>query len=137
MVKRFVEYVYWLDFLCLVIFVLIIWDKDWEIFDLLVVVYDIVGYNYQLYCVEFDYECVFFCIIMQMEFYLCDVFCNWDLVNKYFYIIGDFVWMVLDYLGELSIGCVYYKGREKDGFYIGQFYFWYGVYCGDIDLIGL
>lgn len=103
----------------------------------LAAVHDIVGYNYQLHRAESDHERVPSRIIMQTESYPRDAFRNWDLVNKHPYIIGDFVWTALDYLGESSIGRAYYKGREKDGFHTGQLYPWHGAYCGDIDLTGL
>ena len=67
-------------------------------------VHDIVGYNYQLHRAESDHERVPSRIIMQTESYPRDAFRNWDLVNKHAYIIGDFVWTALDYLGESGIG---------------------------------
>lgn len=113
------------------------WDKEWEIFDPLAAVHDIVGYNYQLHRAESDHERVPSRIIMQTESYPRDAFRNWDLVQKHSYILGDFVWTALDYLGESSIGRAYYKGKEKDGFHTEHLYPWHGGYCGDIDLTGL
>lgn len=135
--KRLAEHVHRLDPSRPVTSALTTWDKDWEIFDPLAAVHDIVGYNYQLHRAESDHERVPSRIIMQTESYPRDAFRNWDLVNKHPYIIGDFVWTALDYLGESSIGRAYYKGREKDGFHTGQLYPWHGAYCGDIDLTGL
>ncbi len=113
------------------------WDKEWEIFDPLAAVHDIVGYNYQLHRAESDHERVPSRIIMQTESYPRDAFRNWDLVQNHSYILGDFVWTALDYLGESSIGRAYYKGKEKDGFHTEHLYPWHGGYCGDIDLTGL
>ena len=50
-------------------------------------------------------------IIVQTESYPKDAFANWDLVQKHNYIIGDFVWTAMDYLGESGIGRYVYPGE--------------------------
>jgi beta-galactosidase len=57
-------------------------------------------------------------------------------VQSHNYIIGDFVWTALDYLGESGIGRYYYPGETKGEHWEADFYPWHGAYCGDIDLIG-
>jgi beta-galactosidase len=52
------------------------------------------------------------------------------------YIIGDFVWTALDYLGESGIGRYYYPGEAEGEHWQGDFFPWHGAYCGDIDLTG-
>ena len=52
------------------------------------------------------------------------------------YIIGDFVWTAMDYLGESSIGRWYYSGDIPGEHWEHDFFPWHGAYCGDIDLIG-
>jgi beta-galactosidase len=59
---------------------------------------------------------------------------NWNLVEKHPYIIGDFVWTAIDYLGEASIGHSTYDSIKKYLFFVG--WPWYNSWCGDIDLIG-
>lgn len=113
------------------------WDSEWDIFDPLAAVHDIVGYNYQLHRAESDHERVTDRLIMQTESYPNDAFKNWKTVNGNPYVIGDFVWTALDYLGESSIGRAYYKGKENDGFHTEHLYPWHGAYCGDIDVTGL
>lgn len=134
--KKLADYVKELDASRPVTSALTTWDKEWEIFDPLAAVHDIVGYNYQLHHAEADHKRVPERIIMQTESYPREAFRNWDLVNRHPYIIGDFVWTALDYLGESGIGRFYYKGDSEGEHYDRSQYPWHGAYCGDIDLTG-
>jgi beta-galactosidase len=60
----------------------------------------------------------------------------WDRVQSHSYIMGDFVWTAMDYLGESGIGRYFYPGETEGEHWQGEFYPWHGAYCGDIDLIG-
>ena len=75
-------------------------------------------------------------IIVQTESYPKDAFANWKLVNNNNYVIGDFVWTAIDYLGESGIGRWYYSGDVPGEHWEHDFFPWHGAYCGDIDLIG-
>jgi len=112
------------------------WDKDWEIFDPLFAAHDIGGYNYQMHHAEEDHKRVPNRIIIQTESFPKDAFSNWKAVNDHPYVIGDFVWTGMDYLGESSIGRYYYKGEMEGQHWEAEFFPWHGSYCGDIDLIG-
>jgi beta-galactosidase len=112
------------------------WDNDWEIFDSLMATHDICGYNYQLHSASTDHIRVPSRVIVQTESYPRDAFKNWDIVQNNNYIIGDFVWTAIDYLGESGIGRYYYPGEPKGEHWEGDFYPWHGAYCGDIDLLG-
>jgi len=112
------------------------WSQGWEIFDTLFAVHDICGYNYQLHRAASDHERVPSRIIVHTESYPRDAFYVWDMVQSNSYIIGDFVWTALDYLGESGIGRYYYPGEPDGQHWEGDFYPWHGAYCGDIDLIG-
>jgi beta-galactosidase len=112
------------------------WDKDWEIFDSLFAVHDIGGYNYQLHRAPSDYQRVPSRVIVQTESYPKDAFANWKLIQDNAYIIGDFVWTAMDYLGESAIGRYYYPGEPDGEHWEKNFYPWHGAYCGDIDLTG-
>ncbi len=112
------------------------WDKDWEIFDPLMAAHDVCGYNYQLFRASSDHQRVPSRVIVQTESYPKDAFANWELVHNNNYIIGDFVWTALDYLGESSIGRWYYSGDVPGEHWEHDFFPWHGAYCGDIDLIG-
>ena len=112
------------------------WDKDWEIFDPLMAVHDVAGYNYQLQRAPADHIRVPSRIIVQTESYPRDAYANWKLVEAHPYIIGDFVWTAMDYLGESSIGRYYYPGEPAGQHWERPFFPWHGAYCGDIDLMG-
>jgi beta-galactosidase len=53
------------------------------------------------------------------------------------YVIGDFVWTAIDYLGESGIGRWYYDGDTPGEHWTNPMYPWHAAYCGDIDLTGL
>lgn len=112
------------------------WDKEWDIFDPLMAAHDIAGYNYQLHRAASDHLRVPSRIIVQTESYPRDAFANWKLVQDHSYIIGDFVWTALDYLGESGIGRWYYSGEPANFHGSYELFPWHGAYCGDIDLIG-
>jgi beta-galactosidase len=112
------------------------WDSEWERYDTLFAVHDIGGYNYQLHRATDDHKRVPDRLIIQTESYPNDAFANWSLVNEYPYILGDFVWTAMDYLGESGIGRYYYPNEKPGEHWEGNFYPWHGAYCGDIDLIG-
>lgn len=112
------------------------WDNDWEIYDPLAAQLDIVGYNYMIEKSESDHERIPSRMMMQTESYPRDAFSNWAKVNDHKYILGDFVWTAIDYLGESGIGRYYYKGDVPGEHYERDIYPWHGAYCGDIDITG-
>jgi beta-galactosidase len=112
------------------------WDSGWEIFDPLFAVQDIGGYNYQLHRAPSDHERVPSRVIVQTESYPRDAFSNWEMVQSHNYIIGDFVWTALDYLGESGIGRWYYSGEKPGEHWESDLFPWHAAYCGDIDLTG-
>lgn len=113
------------------------WDSDWEIYDPLAAELDIVGYNYMIHKSESDHARVPDRVMWQTESYPRDAFQNWVKVNDNSYIIGDFVWTAIDYLGESGIGRHYYKGEVEGEHYHRPLWPWHGAPCGDIDLTGL
>jgi len=112
------------------------WSKDWEIYDPLMAAHDVAGYNYELKRAESDHARVPSRIIMQTESYPIHAFENWDLVQKHSYVIGDFVWTAMDYLGESGIGRYFYLGEPKGEHWEANLHPWHGAYCGDVDLMG-
>ncbi|SHF92030.1 beta-galactosidase [Flavobacterium fluvii] len=112
------------------------WNQGWDIFDPLMAAHDVAGYNYQLHKAESDHARVPSRIIVQTESYPKDAFANWDLVQKHNYIIGDFVWTAMDYLGESGIGRYVYPGETEGEHWTANLYPWHGAYCGDVDLTG-
>ncbi|MDO5481994.1 MAG: glycoside hydrolase family 2 TIM barrel-domain containing protein [Bacteroidaceae bacterium] len=113
------------------------WDSDWEIYDPLAEAFEIVGYNYMIHKHQTDHERDPKRIMMQTESYPREAFKNWAYSNDHDYIIGDFVWTSVDYLGESSIGRWYYEGDSPGEHYSRNQFPWNAAYCGDIDLTGL
>lgn len=112
------------------------WNQGWEVFDPLMAEHDICGYNYMLHEAPTDHVRVPSRIILQTESYPKDAFYTWSMVNDNPYIIGDFVWTAMDYLGESGIGRTKYPEDPTGEHWQLDLYPWHGSYCGDIDLIG-
>jgi beta-galactosidase len=110
--------------------------KEWATLDSLMAAHDIAGYNYHLWNAPADHKRVPSRMIVQTESYPKDAFTNWKLVENNNYVLGDFVWTAMDYLGESGIGRWYYSGDVPGEHWEHDFFPWHGAYCGDIDLIG-
>ena len=93
---------------------------------------DVVGYNYLLHRYESDGVRFPQRVICGTETFPKDTLEAWNEVERLPYVVGDFVWTALDYLGEAGIGHVWYAG-EKDQ--IGR-YPWHQAFCGDLDICG-
>jgi len=113
------------------------WDPEWDIYDPLAAEHDIVGYNYMMHMAESDHARVPRRVMMQTESYPNDAWQNYERTMAHPYIIGDFVWTGLDYIGESGIGRWYYQGDVEGEHYHRPLYPWHAAYCGDVDLTGL
>lgn len=105
------------------------WDTTAASFALL----DVGGYNYLWKEYEGDHDKYPQRIMMGTESYPLEAFENWQQVEQHPYVIGDFVWTAMDYLGETGIGNT---GLDKPRSYQLQTFPWFNANCGDIDLIG-
>jgi beta-galactosidase len=61
-----------------------------------------------------------------------EAFESWQQVEQHPWVIGDFVWTAMDYMGEVAIGHTELDTIRSHT----QPWPWYNAYCGDIDLIG-
>lgn len=113
------------------------WDPDWEIYDPLASTTEIVGYNYMIHKAEGDHQRVPSRVMWQTESYPRDAFSNWEKVNDLSYVIGDFVWTGIDYVGESGIGRYWYEGDPEGEHYHRPLWPWHNSYCGDMDIIGI
>ncbi len=119
---------------------------------------DVGGYNYLPQYYESDHMRHPERIIVGTESFPVQAFESWRQVEKNPYVIGDFVWTGMDYLGESSIGNAQLNtpfrrggpapaaGPPRGG--VPEFagmeggsttnlpFPWFNAYCGDIDLIG-
>lgn len=112
------------------------WDSDWEIYDPLAATLDITGYNYMIHKAESDHKRVPGRVMWQTESFPRHAFGNWQMVANHDYVIGDFVWTAIDYVGESSIGAWHYDGENQGENWQGDHFPWHGAYCGDIDITG-
>ena len=96
---------------------------------------DVGGMNYLFHHYEPDHERYPDRIMYGAESFPKRASENWKLVETHPYVIGDFVWTAMDYLGEAGIGSagIQPEGKEQTFF---QAWPWYNGWCGDIDLIG-
>lgn len=95
------------------------------------------GYNYMIHKSESDHARDPKRIMWQTESFPGAAAASWHKVAENPYIIGDFVWTGIDYLGESGIGRYYYEGEPAGEHYQGPMWPWHGAYCGDIDITGL
>lgn len=95
---------------------------------------DVGGYNYLYDKYERDHSTHPDRVMVGLESYPKRAAENWNLVEKHPYVIGDFVWTAMDYLGESGIGSASIRNKGKQSF--TQPWPWFNGWCGDIDLIG-
>lgn len=95
---------------------------------------DVGGYNYMRSEYESDHIKHPERIMMGTESYAKEAFDYWQLVKKHPYIIGDFVWTAMDYIGETGLGNARLNDDPDKGFL--RSFPWFNGFCGDIDIIG-
>lgn len=107
------------------------WDETAEPMSYL----DIIGYNYvgdRYY--KKDHQKYPARLMYGSEIYPNKSLANYKMAIECPYILGDFVWTAIDYMGEVAIG-----RREissKKGMATIFRWPWYNAFCGDLDLIG-
>jgi len=105
------------------------WDKTEPAFAQM----DVGGYNYMWSQYVSDHEKYPERIMMGTESFPKEAFDNWQMVEKYPYIIGDFVWTGWDYLGESGIG---HTGLDNEPYTFSPAWPWFNAYCGDVSILG-
>ncbi len=94
---------------------------------------DIAGYNYAVSRYEKESEIHPERVIVGSETYVYELPRTWPLVEKYPYIIGDFMWTAWDYLGEVGIGGWSYEPEDK---VTQKGYPWILAEAGAFDILG-
>lgn len=108
------------------------WDETAPAFELL----DIGGYNYQWQNYRKDHQKFPDRIMYGSESVPEEAYENWKLVEELPYVIGDFVWTGLDYIGESGIGHSIFTEESGSGGTFLMPWPWYISWCGDIDITG-
>ncbi|GGH35266.1 glycoside hydrolase family 2 TIM barrel-domain containing protein [Paenibacillus segetis] len=94
---------------------------------------DIAGYNYASGRYPLEGKAHPNRIIVGAETFPQDIVKNWNMVKKFPYLIGDFMWTAWDYLGESGIGAWSYT---QDGRGFSKPYPWLLADVGALDLLG-
>lgn len=94
---------------------------------------DIAGYNYAVSRYEKESDIHPERIIVGTETYVYELARTWPLVEKYPYVIGDFMWTAWDYLGEVGIGGWSYEPEDK---VTQKSYPWILAEAGAFDILG-
>jgi beta-galactosidase len=119
------------------------WDDQKNHMELL----DVVGYNYMYLRYEADHKKFPDRVMMATEFQPIYSLENWQMVKKHSYVIGNFAWVIMDYLGEAGVGLSKFipdNGTESkkepegssEGFFNNDPWPVFNDYQGDLDLIG-
>lgn len=94
---------------------------------------DIAGYNYGSGRYPLEEKQHPNRVIFGSETFPQDIYKNWEMVKKYPYLVGDFMWTAWDYLGESGIGAWSYTG----GMPFNRPYPWLLAGAGVIDILGV
>jgi beta-galactosidase len=95
-------------------------------------VLDVAGYNYHVEQLTSDHELLPNLPMYTAESLPKDAFAYWRAVETMPWVVGDFVWTAVDYLGESGIG---WMGYSQDWQKLGP-YPWHLAYSGEIDATG-
>lgn len=93
---------------------------------------DIAGYNYASGRYPLEGKAHPDRVIYGSETFPQDIYKNWQMVKKYPYLVGDFMWTGWDHLGEAGIGAWSYTG----GLPFNRPYPWLLSGAGVIDILG-
>ena len=80
------------------------WEGQWDPTAAAFALLDVGGYNYYGGSYESDHAKFPGRVMVGTESYPQDAYSYWQLVEKHPYVIGDFVWTAIDYLGESGLG---------------------------------
>jgi beta-galactosidase len=96
---------------------------------------DVMGYNYKHTQYAPDHARLPDRVMYGSESFPKDVFAIWSIVDAHSYVIGDFVWAAMDYLGEAGIGSTAWSDK-KIGMPMFPTWPWVVSNTGDLDLLG-
>eukprot|EP00039_Didymoeca_costata_P021451 m.344579 g.344579 ORF g.344579 m.344579 type:complete len:762 (+) comp24724_c0_seq1:220-2505(+) len=100
---------------------------------------DVAGYNYSPQRYQLDHQRNASRVIVATESFPDQSYTYWEGVWNNSWVIGDFIWTAIDYIGESAIGGNGYNTPDLEacGGYCPQGFAWHDSYCGDIDIVGL
>lgn len=96
---------------------------------------DVAGYNYRVWNYEPEHIQAPQRVMYGSETVICEVASDWRRCEQLPWVIGNFLWTGMDYIGEAGISnCLTKDAQENVHFFMP--WPWYNAWCGDIDLIG-
>jgi beta-galactosidase len=97
---------------------------------------DVAGYNYNtLERYAADHARFPQRVMYSSESFPKDLFSIWEFAARQPYMVGDFVWTAMDYLGEAGIGNAV-RNKSKAALPTNTKWPWIAANCGDLDLSG-
>ena len=96
---------------------------------------DVVGYNYKLSRYNADHARYPKRVIYGSESFPKDLFEIWSFIDANRYVVGDFVWSAMDYLGEAGIANAS-RNKSKISLPVPGAWPWVVSNAGDLDLTG-
>jgi beta-galactosidase len=110
---------------------------EWEKTEAFFAELDVCGYNYLVGRYEEDHKRHPERIMVATETFASKAYEYWRAAARLPYLIGDFVWTSMDYLGESGIGGSWFEGDTGPGWTNWlPGWPWHQAYCGDIDICG-
>lgn len=94
---------------------------------------DIAGYNYASGRYPLEGKAHPNRVVVGSETFPQDIYKNWQMVKRYPWLVGDFMWTAWDYLGEVGIGAWSYTGGQP----FHRPYPWLLAGTGVIDILGV
>lgn len=94
---------------------------------------DVAGYNYLPHQYESDHKRHPDRVMYGSESFPKDALAYWKHAEEKSYVIGDFVWTAMDYLGEAGLAHAVLN-TEPNPFFMP--WPWFNAWCGDLDLCG-
>mgnify|MGYP001412636404 CR=1 FL=1 len=112
------------------------WDhkgRPWTDTDLAFQFLDVAGYNYKHEQYASDHKRHPYRVMLGTESYAQEAYDNWQKAREMPWVIGEFVWTGIDYIGEAGIG-----HSVLDQKAVGNLlpWPWYNAWCGDLDITG-
>lgn len=108
------------------------WDSVNPVFDNL----DVAGINYTQRIYRDQHTRFPNRIILSTETYPRDAFLHWSLTADNPYVLGEFIWTAMDYLGESGIGRNYPPGERAINHGDNRQFPYHAADCGDLDITG-
>jgi beta-galactosidase len=111
-------------------------NNSWDSVNPLFAKLDVAGINYEQRIYRDQHTRFPERLILSTETYPRDAFVHWSLTEDNPYVLGEFIWTALDYLGESGIGRNYLPGQRAINHGDNRQFPYHAADCGDLDITG-